>query len=85
MCGSLGAVYSGTMDGDLCGCGSADNFLEADKEDGTCFMECTGDDGRTEMCGGSASFDLYQILYQETDDPAGKSPFSVLVCFFVGD
>lgn len=66
MCGAMGALYAGVMDGDLCGCGSINNFLEVDKDIGECLTECTGDDGRTEMCGGSASFGLFEIFYRES-------------------
>lgn len=55
------------MDGDLCGCGSAAGFLVSQKQAGSCLMECTGEeDGRIEMCGGSASFDLFKIVYSDT-------------------
>lgn len=62
----MGAAYAGVMDGDMCGCGSDDGYLESAKTSGTCFTECTGDDGRTEYCGGSDSFGLFRIIYGGT-------------------
>lgn len=59
----MGADYAGLMDGDVCGCGSEAGYIEADKEDGECLVECAGDDGRTEICGGETSFVLIQIIY----------------------
>ena len=59
----MGADYAGLMDGDVCGCGSEPDYLDADKEDGTCLVECAGDDGRTEICGGETSFVLMRIIY----------------------
>ncbi|CAN0517037.1 unnamed protein product, partial [Laminaria digitata] len=58
-CGAMGAAYAGLMDGDVCGCGrSEEGYLESDKEEGLCLVECAGDDGRTEICGGETAFVL---------------------------
>ena len=70
-CGAIGATYAGVMNGDMCGCGSDEGYLASEKEGGLCTVECTGDDGRVEMCGGSSSFDLFEIIYM-TEDGTGE-------------
>ncbi|CAN0210041.1 unnamed protein product, partial [Laminaria digitata] len=42
LCGTTGAAYSGVMEGNLCGCGSVDNYLESERPEGLCLVECTG-------------------------------------------
>ncbi|CAN0595163.1 unnamed protein product, partial [Laminaria digitata] len=71
-CGASGYVYAAVMSGDMCGCGSDAGYLTREKEVGTCLVECAGDDGRADLCGGTDSFDLFSILYM-AEDGTGES------------
>ena len=72
-CGAQGAVYSAVMNGDMCGCGSEEGYLASEKEEGLCLVECAGNEERIEFCGGTSSFDLFEIIYM-VEDGTGESP-----------
>lgn len=55
------ASYMAIMEGNVCKCGVDEDFVDGDKVDGFCDMDCPGD--TTTTCGGfDGSYELFTLV-----------------------
>lgn len=54
-------MYMAITEGNVCKCGVDEDFVDADKEAGTCDVECPGDTSTT--CGDyNGSYELFTLV-----------------------